>query len=140
MDELEFPMLTMTQEQMDHLARAMLVKKLDAAFERDVPDFKDLTDADRAEFFEESLAAAQSVGLKTEQGVASYALAVWWLGLNFEEVSEELKNLLLSDYPEVRKVHAMNEWVHVLLGDLDDISGADEKLRQALETTAAWGQ
>jgi hypothetical protein len=34
----------------------------------------------------------------------------------------------------------MNEWVHVLLGDLDDISGADEKLRQALETTAAWGR
>jgi hypothetical protein len=33
----------------------------------------------------------------------------------------------------------MNEWVHALIGDPANISGADQKLRQALELTAAWG-
>jgi len=54
----------------------------------------------------------------TEQGIASYALAVWWLGLDFEEASEALKALLECNYPEVRKV------------DLPRSCGQSEKLLQ----------
>lgn len=133
-------MLKISPEQMDLMARAMIVRKLDAAFLRDVPGYADLTDGDRVEFFEQSVGAAQSKGLISEQGIASYVLAVWWLGLDFEEASEMLKTLLKSDYPEVRKVHAMNEWVHAAIGDPDDIAAADEKLTQALEITKAWGE
>jgi len=133
-------MLKMTQGQMDQMARAMIAGKLDATFSRDVPGFAELTDADRAEFIEQSVEAAQLKGLMTEQGIASYALAVWWLGLNFEEASEALKALLDSNYPEVRKVHAMNEWVHAAIGDPDDIPAADSKINEALKVTDAWGK
>lgn len=133
-------MLKIRQEQMDQMARAMIIRKMDAAFMRDVPGFAELADADRAEFFDQSVSTAQANGLKTEQGVASYALAVRWLGLDFEAASEKLVALLNSAYPEVRKVHAMNEWVHAALGAPDDIAAADEKLIQALEVTEAWGK
>jgi hypothetical protein len=39
----------------------------------------------------------------------------------------------------VRKVHAINEWVHTLLGDPEDVTSADEKLKQALYRTESWG-
>jgi hypothetical protein len=133
-------MLKIRQEQVDYMARAKIIRKMDAAFTRDVPGFVDLTEAERAEFFNQSVSTAQMKGLKTEQGVASYALAVWWLGLDFEAASEELVALLNSDYPEVRKVHAMNEWVHTAIGAPDDIAAADAKLTQALEVTKAWGK
>jgi hypothetical protein len=133
-------MLNITQEQLDHLAYARIVRKLDAALSRDVPGFADLSAADRAEFFEQSVGAAQKRGLLTEQGIASYVLAVWWLGLDFDRVSQELEALLESDYPEVRKVHAMNEWVHAAIGDPDNITAADVKIDEALKATEAWGK
>jgi predicted GNAT superfamily acetyltransferase len=86
------------------------------------------------------VSAAQKKGLNTEQGIASYALAVWWLGLNFEAASAKLVALLNTDYPEVRKMHAMNEWVNAAIGAPDNIAAADEKLRQALQSTEAWGR
>jgi hypothetical protein len=133
-------MLTIGQEQLDHMARGMIIRKLVAAFLRDFPNFAELVDADRTEFMNQCVTAAQAKGLKTEQGIASYALAVWWLGLGFEGTSEELAALLKSDYPEVRKVHAMNEWVRAVIGHPDDIVAADEKIKQALEVTRAWGE
>lgn len=78
--------------------------------------------------------------MKTEQGVASYALGVWWISMNFEKISKALVALLQSEYPEVRKVHAMNEWIGAYVGDPGDLAAADEKLRQALEMTKPWGK
>ena len=134
-------MLRIRPEQMDQMARGMFIRKLDAAFTRDIPGFADLDcDDDRTEFLKQSILAAESKGFKTEQGIASYALAVWWLGLDFECASEELKTLLKSDYPEVRKAHAMNEWVQAAIGNPESIAAADEKLKQALAVTEAWGK
>jgi hypothetical protein len=133
-------MLIIRTEQMDQMARGIFIGKLDAAFTRDVPGFVELGKDDRTEFFKQCILTAESRGLKTEQGIASYALAVWWLGLEFESASKELQALLDGDYPEVRKVHAMNEWVHAVTGDPDNIGAADEKLKQALAVTEAWGK
>lgn len=133
-------MLRIRPEQMDQMARGMFIRKLDAAITRDIPGFADLDSDDRTEFLKQSILAAESKGLKTEQGIASYVLAVWWLGLDFECTSEELKTLLKSDYPEVRKAHAMNEWVQAAIGNPESIAAADEKLKQALAVTEAWGK
>ena len=133
-------MLKVGSQQMDQTARAMFVEKVDAAFLRDVPRFADLDKSDRNDFILQSMAAAEGTGLRTEQGIASYILAVWWLGLNFESASEVLKKLIKSEYPEVRKVHAMNEWVNAAIGEPDNIAAADEKLKEALRVTEAWGE
>jgi hypothetical protein len=60
--------------------------------------------------------------------------------LGFERQSRHLQALLNSTLPEVRKVYAMNEWVHTLLGAPEDIERADEALKQAFYRTAAWGR
>lgn len=132
-------MLKMTKQQMDEMALSKLMDKLDRAFSRDIPDFAEASDAEKAEYLKLSVNAALSKGFITEQGIASYALAVWWLGLDFERHSEALSRLLASDYPEVRRVHAMNEWVEEAIGHPDDIPAADAKLKLALEVTRAWG-
>ncbi|UFS71705.1 hypothetical protein LPW11_05805 [Geomonas sp. RF6] len=133
-------MLKVHSQQQEQLARAMFIQKMQAAFSRDIPGFADLAEQDRKEFLDESMSAAEAIGLITEQGMASYALAVWWLGPDFETVSEELQALLGSSYPETRKVHAMNEWVHEMIGNPDDIAAADRKLKEAFGRTEAWGR
>ena len=126
-------------EQMDRLAHAVFIEKLDAAFSRDLPDFKEIDRDERHEFLSLAIAFAETKGLRSEQGLASYALALWYLGVDFEEQSKELAALLESSYPEVRKVHAMNEWVEAVTGDPDDITAADKAMKRALELTEAWG-
>ena len=82
---------------------------------------------------------AESKGLKTEQGLASYALAVWWLGVDFEEKSQALQALMQSSYPEVRRFQAMNEWVNAMIGHPESVGAADEALKQGLRLTELWG-
>ena len=126
-------------EQMHRLAHAVFIEKLDTAFSRDLPDFKGIDRGERYEFLSLAIAFAETKGLTSEQGLASYALALWYLGVDFEERSKELEALLESSYPEVRKVHAMNEWVEAVMGDPNDITLADKAMKRALELTEAWG-
>ena len=126
-------------DQMDQFAHAAFMEKLDAAFSRDLSDFKDVDRDERHEFLSLAIALAETKGLKSEQGIASYVLALWYLGVDFEARSKELEALLESSYPEVRKVHAMNEWVEAVTGDPDDITAADKAMKHALELTKAWG-
>ena len=126
-------------EQMDWLAHAVFIEKLDTAFSRDLPDFKGIDRGERYEFLSLAIAFAETKGLTSEQGLASYALALWYLGVDFEERSKELEALLESSYPEVCKVHAMNEWVEAVMGDPNDITLADKAMKRALELTEAWG-
>jgi hypothetical protein len=127
------------EDQIDLLARARFVQKLDAAFTRDVPGFGDADEEGRINFLVTCLLAADVKGLKTEQGVASYALGAWWLGVGFEQKSRYLEALLMSSFPELRRVYAMNEWVHTILGEPENISSADEDLKNAFYRTSAWG-
>lgn len=136
----ESEMVTIRPDEMEEVARAIFIEKLNAAFVRDVPGFSRLAAEDRADYLRRVVETAMAKGLKSEQGVASYALGVWWLGMNFERTSKKLETLLKSDYPEVRKVHAMNEWIDAYLGNPNDVTAADERLRQALELTKPWGK
>ena len=135
----EVKVLTVRKEQVDAISRVRFVEKLNAAFSRDVPGFAESAPDDRKTFLTLAISLAETKGLKTEQGLASYALALWWLGVDFELKSKELESLLESDCPEVRKIYAMNEWVNAVIGDPKNIAAADEAMRQGVKRTEAWG-
>jgi hypothetical protein len=135
----EGKVLIIRDEQMESMTRSRFVDKLDAAFSRDLPEFAAATSEDRRTFLTLAISLAEAKGLKTEQGLASYALALWWLGVDFEEKSKELEALLESGYPEVRKIQAMNEWVNSLIGNPANIAAADEAMRRGLKLTEPWG-
>lgn len=127
------------EEQKKQMVRGILAQKLQAAFMRDVPGFKTLSDSDRQYFISEAMTIADAVGFKSEQGIASYAMAIWWLGVDFESKSKKLQEVLESKYPEVRRIHAMNEWVDAAIGDPESIAAADAAIEQSLELTKPWG-
>jgi|GEM_PF-1108267 len=130
---------TISKKQSDQTARDIFLQRLVAAFSRDIPSFAAGEWEDRKSFLSEAVLLAESKGFQTEQGLASYALAVWWLGVDFEEKSQALQSLMHSTYPEVRKVQAMNEWVNAMIGHPDSLAAADEALEQGLRLTEPWG-
>lgn len=131
--------MRISQAQLDGIARSALFDKLERGFRASVPDADLLESPLLHDYFATCERDAQALGLSSEQGIASYALAAWFLGPGFVDRSRYLRQLLASPYPEVRKVHALNEWVHALLGKPQDEAGADQALRQAFFSTAAWG-
>ena len=132
--------MELNQEEREMIANQMFLEKQNAAFLLSVPGFSELSEDLRMEFLKETKLIAETMGLRTEQGIVSYALAVWWLGIDFVELSKELESLLKSGYPEVRKVYAMNEWVNSMIGEPDNVAAADEKLKQGLTRTEPWGK
>ena len=137
-NELEVAM-EIRSDKIDELARAAFMERLDAAFRRDLQDYMEIDRNERYEFLALAMALAETKGFQTEQGIASYALALWYLGVDFEEKSTALESLLTSIYPEVRKVHAMNKWVEAVIGDPDNIAAADQAMKSALNVTGPWG-
>jgi len=131
--------LRLSPEQSQHLGKMIFIEKMDVQFSRNIPEFADLEQDDRDVFLVACLQAAEARGLVTEQGVVSYALAAWWLGIGFEEKSRYLVPLFESGFPEVRKVYAMNEWVHAVIGEPENLSAADERLKLAFFKTREWG-
>jgi hypothetical protein len=136
----EQKMLKVTQQRMGQMAREMFLDKMNRQFLKSVPPYAELPDDLRKDFLRSSIPMAEEKGLTTEQGIVSYALAVLYLGPDFEKASKELQALLASDYPEVRKVHAMNEWVQTMIGHPGNVAAADQKLKQALEVSKPWGR
>ena len=128
-----------TQNQCDELGAINFVEKLCAEMARAIPAFHRMVPAAQREFVVQNMREAGRMGMVTEQGVAAYVLAVWWLGAGFTAMSSNLGRLLESSYPEVRKVYAMNEWVHASLARPDDFALADERLKSAFYETKAWG-
>lgn len=126
-------------EKIDEMALAAFIQRLDSAFARDLQDYNDIGRRERYQFLSLAVTLAETKGFVTEQGIASYALALWCLGLDFEEKSDELESLLRSVHPEVCRVHALNKWVQAVIGDPDDIAAADEAMRSALKVTEPWG-
>ncbi len=133
-------MLQISAEQISLMEKMALVATIDKALGRQYADFAERPDEERIAFLVESMTSAAQYHLLSEQGVGSYALAAYWLGVGFERQSAHLRALLNSTFPEVRKVYAMNEWVHTLLGEPENIAIADEHLKQAFYRTAAWGR
>lgn len=127
------------REVMDEVAQAAFLEKLDALFCRDLADYREIASGERLEFMSAAIALAGTKGFKTEQGIASYALALWYLGGGFEERSEALASLLKGPYHEVRRIHAMNCWVDCVTADPDNIEAADEAIKESLKLTAPWG-
>jgi hypothetical protein len=126
-------------EMMNDVARAAFLEKLDAALLRDLAGYREIDRGQRREFLAAAMELAQEKGFQSEQGIASYTLALWYLDIDFEEKSRELASLLTSTLPEVRRVHALNQWVEAQLGDPDNIAAADEAVRRSLKLTQAWG-
>jgi hypothetical protein len=126
--------------QLRHLALENYVRKLDAAFCRELSGYANVDEGEREDFLNAAMAAARGFGLLTERGIAAYALAAWWLDVGFESQSQLMKALLNTRLPEFRKVHAMNAWVHAYLGETHDVALADDQLRQAFRNTEAWGR
>lgn len=127
-------------EKIEELARAAFLAKLEAAFSRELQDYVLIDQAERHQFLTLAMAMAGARGLVSEQGVASYALALWYLGADFEDKSVELQALLAGPLPEVRKVHAMNKWVETVIGDPENIAAADQALFMALKLSEPWGR
>lgn len=121
-------------------AQALLASKLERALRRAVPEFAALERADRDAFLTDALHDAQAAGLRTEQGAGAWALALWYLGPGFEARSRFLRPLLQSQAPEPRKVYALAEWTHALLGEPQDEAGADQVLKEAFYRAEAWGE
>ncbi|UPU34823.1 hypothetical protein M1B72_15385 [Geomonas paludis] len=126
-------------EQMNEVARAEFIERLDAALMRDLSDYYKIGRDQRREFLAAAVELAENKGFKSEQGMASYVLALWYLDIDFEEKSTALETLLVSPLPEVRRVHALNQWVETVLGDPDNIAAADEALTKSLQLTEPWG-
>jgi len=131
--------MQLKKKQITVMGQVIFLEKLEHVFCRDINEFTELTEEDRAEFLVACLFSAQSLELNSEQGIASYALAAWWLGVGFEEKSKYLIALFNSKFPEIRKVYAMNEWVHIMIGNPEQLAAADQQLKQAFYRTAAWG-
>lgn len=126
-------------EMMNDVARAAFLEKLDAAFLRDLSYYPEIEMEQRREFLSAAIQLAEAKGFQSEQGIASYTLALWYLDIDFEDKSSELEALLASQLPEVRRVHAMNQWVEAFLGEPGDIAAADEAIRKSLKLTEPWG-
>jgi hypothetical protein len=127
------------RRQMDRVSDSALRRQLLSAMERQVDDFRSLADGEKDDFVQQAITEARSWGLLTAQGIAAYALGLWFLDPDFPQESALVQALLRSNAPEVRKVHAMNEWISAKLGRPEDPAAADNALRHAYTETAAWG-
>jgi hypothetical protein len=102
-------------------------------------EFGTLPEPDQKEFIELSHEHARSLGFRTEQGVAAYALGALWMGIGFEEPVTLLMVLLRARIPEVRKVHGLSDWVHDQLGPHATPESGDDALRRSFQRTKPWG-
>ncbi|WP_224960697.1 hypothetical protein [Geomonas subterranea] len=126
-------------EQVNDVARAAFLERLDAVLIRDLTDYHKIEREQRWQFLAGATELAESKGFKSEQGIASYVLALWYLDIDFEDKSSELESLLTSSLPEVRRIHGMNQWVEALLGEPDNVAAADDALKRVLQLTEPWG-
>jgi hypothetical protein len=131
--------LTLHDGQMQRLAEDAFGRRVESALVRGAEGFGQAPEAERAQFVQEAIREARDAGLRTEQGLAAYALALWYLDPGFPANSRYLPGLLRSAVPEARKVHAMNEWVSAWLREPGAAERADAKMRDAFQRTQAWG-
>ena len=121
-------MFTFSPSQLEEVQERQLFDKLLRELRATLNDFGTLDEDMQAAFVLSCMAQAQSLGLRSELGAASYALGAWWLNLGFERHSPALLQMLGSDLPEPDKLHRMNDWISRRLGHPDDLPWADAVL------------
>ena len=132
-------MTRITADQMEHMGSRTFRERLRASLARNDIDFAAMPSSTQDEFVVACHEQAQRLGLRGESAVAAYALGALWLGVGFEEASPLLKKLLDTSVPEVRKVHAMSEWVRDHLGATSTPQSGDAAIRRSFALTAPWG-
>jgi hypothetical protein len=132
-------MIHTTASQMQHLGDQAFRERLRASLARNDVDFAAMSAAAQHAFVAASHGHARLLGLRSEQAVAAYALGALWLGVGFEEASPLLQRLLRTSVPEVRKAHAMSEWVRDQLGATSTPQSGDAAIRKSFALTAPWG-
>lgn len=131
-------MIQLSPDQAKLMAQGQFLTSLENKLCRQIPEFSELSPERRAQFLVSCFRSAQALGLVSQQGIASYTLAAWWLGIGFEQKCDNLQRLFKSQFAEVRKVYAMNEYAHTLIGNPQRLDLADQTLRQAFFRSAAW--
>lgn len=131
--------MKLDNRQFQRVSESVFRNRLAQAMLRGVPGFETLAAEERVAFIGAAVAEASGHGLRTEQGLAAYAVALCYLEPDFPATSHYLHALLASTLPEVRKVHAMNEWVSARIGEPDAVGVADARLKNAYGRTRDWG-
>jgi hypothetical protein len=121
-------MFTLSPSQLDEVQARSLYDKLLQQLRVSLDGFGTFDEPLQSAFVWSCMAQAQSLGLRSELGAASYALGAWWLNLGFEQHSPALLQMLLGDDPEPDKLRRMNEWISLRLGHPDEPKVADAVL------------
>ena len=132
-------MLQCSAEQMQRIGNDVFRGRLRSSLAGNDKDFAAMSPEAQKSFVIASHEQASRLGLRTEQGVAAYALGGLWLGVGFETSSPLLQRLLQTPIPEARKVHAMGDWVHDQLGPGSTPQTGDAALRRSFGQTVNWG-
>jgi hypothetical protein len=132
-------MSQISANQMRHMGDQAFRERLRASLARNDVDFAAMPTGAQREFVTASHEHARLLELRGEQAVAAYALGALWLGVGFEETSPLLQKLLSTSVPEVRKTHAMSEWVRDHLGATSTPDSGDAAIRKSFALTAPWG-
>jgi hypothetical protein len=118
----------------------IFLSRLRRSLTRTDVDFAAMAPKAQDEFLVAAVARAREIPFRTEQGVAAYVLGALWLGVGFEADSSLLSRLLAARLPEIRKVHAMGEWVRDRLGPHATEASGDAALRRSFALTEPWGR
>ena len=96
-------MLTLSEHALRQSGRSVFLRRLDDALARLDRTWAVQARDERQAFLSEAWQQADALGLRSERGVAGYALAARWMGLRFEQEVPLLMALLKAPMPEVRK-------------------------------------
>jgi hypothetical protein len=128
-----------SSEQLGQMGNRAFRERLRLSLARNDSDYSAMPATAQHEFVVASHEHARLLGLHGESAIAAYALGALWLGVGFEDGSALLQRLLGTSVPEVRKVHAMSEWVRDQLGATSTPGSGDTALRKSFALTAPWG-
>lgn len=120
--------------------RNIFLERLNSALWRVDKTWAAQAEDERQAFLQAAWAQADTLGFRTERGVAGYALAARWMGLAFEQDVPLLMTLLKAPMPEPRKLHGLSDWVHDQLGAQATPASGDAAIRRSFGLTEAWGR
>ena len=132
-------MLRFSEAQFAQLGRLQFLRKADYVLGNSVAEWAQSESAGRREFAGMCLDRSARYGLRSEQSVFAYIYCAVWLGQMFEEASPLLLRLLNSTLPELRKSHAMCEWVRDRIRRSATPVSGDAAIRRSVEYTTPWG-